>query len=112
MGVQVLAMNTGLDGLEPFVLQDALNRDSSLGVGVQDLLHQLTGAKGQLLKGLIAIDSPHIQKVLKVGILGRGGAEGDTLVNHAVINDTTSPDIDPTGVILLVEKLLGSNVGL
>src|SRR5690349_8193865 len=110
MGVLIFAMDTGLDALEPFILKDALDRYPSLRIGVQDLLHQRPGSKGQLLKGLVVVHSAHIQKVLVIGILRGGGSEGNTLVDHTIIHDAAGPDVDSAGIILFALELFGSNV--
>lgn len=111
MGIHVLAMDAGLDGLEPLILQNALDRDPSLRVGVQDLLHQFPGAHGQLLEGLVAVRGVGAQEVLVVGILSSGGTEWDSLVDHTIVHNSTSPDVDPAGIVFLAHELFRSNVG-
>lgn len=111
MGIHVLAMDTSLNGLEPLVLQNTLDGDPGFWVRIQNLLHQIPGAHGQLLKGLIAVGGVGAQEMLVVGILSRSGTEGDSLVDHTVINDSTGPDIDPAGIVFLAHELFRSNVG-
>lgn len=112
MGILVLAVDTCLDALEPLVFQNLLDRDACLWVGVQDLLHQTPASKGQPLKGLVVADRPHIQKVLVIGVLGCRSSERDTLVDHAVVDNAAGPDVDTTGIVLLVQELFWCNVGL
>jgi hypothetical protein len=112
MGILVLTMDTSLNALEPFVLQDLIDSDSSLWVRIQDPLHQLTASHRQFLKGLIVVDSTHLQEMLKVGILSGGRTEWDALVDHAVIDDTTSPHIHTTSIVFLGLEFFGSNVRL
>lgn len=111
MRIHVFAMDTRFDALEPLVLHNLLNRDTGLGVGVQYPLHELAASHGKLLKGLVVVDLTHHQEVLVVGVLCSRGAEGDTLVDHAIVDNTTGPDIDTAGIVLLGLELLGGNVG-
>lgn len=112
MGILVLAVDTGLDALEPVILENILDRDPGLWVGVQNLLHQVAASKGQALKGLVVVDRTHVQKVLVVGVLRCGSPKGNALVDHAVVDNAAGPDVDPAGVVLLVLELFRSNVGL
>lgn len=112
MRVLILAMETSLDALEPFIFKDLFHGDAGLWVGVQDSLHQLAASNWQLLKGFVVVDASHIDKELVVGILGDSGAEWDALVHHAIVDNATGPDIDTTGIVLLELELFGCNVRL
>lgn len=109
--ILVFAMDTRLDALEPLVLHNLLDRDTGLGVGVQYPLHELAASHGEFLKGLVVVDLTHRQEVLVVGVLCGRGAEGNTLVDHAVVDNTTGPDINTAGIVLLGLEFLGGNIG-
>lgn len=110
MRILVLAMDTGFDLLEPFILKDTFNGDTGFRIWIKDPLHQLSRSSGQPLNGLVVVSTAHVQVVLVVEVLGCCGTERNALVDHAVIDNTAGPDIDAPCVILLVLERFRGNV--
>lgn len=112
MGVLILAMEASLNALEPFVFQELLHGDACFRVGVQDSLHQLAASDWQLLEWFVVVDASHVDKELVVWVLSDSGTEWNALVNHAIVDNATSPDVDTAGIVLLGLEFFGCDVRL